>query len=95
MVKENVFVVHRLCCRLCVVRDIGTVAITPENVFCGSNPLGVRADAVPGGGQVAYQSQFNDATSRAHAGKAPIKSKLIADLDPDEWGLPPKSKWMQ
>jgi hypothetical protein len=34
------------------------------------------------GRQVAYQSQFNDATSRAHAGKARIKSRLIADLDP-------------
>ena len=33
------------------------------------------------GRQVAYQSQFNDATNRAHAGKARIKSRLIADLD--------------
>ena len=47
------------------------------------------------GRQVAYQSQFNDATSRAHAGKARIKSKLIADLDPDEWDFPPKPKWMR
>ena len=31
------------------------------------------------GRQVAYQSQFNDATNRAHAGKARIKSRLIAD----------------
>jgi hypothetical protein len=45
--------------------------------------------------QVAYQSQFNDATSRAHAGKAKIKSRLIAGLDPDEWDLPPKPKWMR
>ena len=44
------------------------------------------------GRQVAYQSQFNDATSRAHAGKARIKSKLIADLDPDEWDFPPKAE---
>ena len=29
------------------------------------------------GRQVAYQSQFNDATNRAHAGKARIKSRLI------------------
>jgi hypothetical protein len=47
------------------------------------------------GRQVAYQSQFNDATNRAHAGKARIKSRLIADLDPDERDLPPKPKWMR
>ena len=23
------------------------------------------------------------------------KSRLIADLDPDEWDLPPKPQWMQ
>lgn len=45
--------------------------------------------------QVAYQSQFNDATNRAHAGKARIKARLIADLDPDEWDMPPKPKWMR
>jgi hypothetical protein len=42
------------------------------------------------GRQVACQSQFNDATNRAHAGKVRIKSRLIADLDPDEWDLPPE-----
>ncbi|MBR1287132.1 hypothetical protein JQ597_34275 [Bradyrhizobium sp. AUGA SZCCT0177] len=47
------------------------------------------------GRQVAYQSQFNDITNRAHAGKARIKSRLIADLDPDEWDFPPKPKWMR
>lgn len=47
------------------------------------------------GRQVAYQSQFNDATNRAHAGKARIKLLLIAGLDPDEWDLPPKPKWMR
>jgi hypothetical protein len=48
-------------------------------------------------GQVAYQSQFNDATSRAHAGKARINSRLcsIARLDPDDWDFPPKPKWMR
>jgi hypothetical protein len=42
-----------------------------------------------------YQSQFNDTTNRAHAGQARLKSKLIADLDPDEWDLPPKlwTRW--
>jgi hypothetical protein len=47
------------------------------------------------GRQVAYQSQFNDATNWAHAGKEKIKSRLIADFDPDEWDLPPKPKWMR
>ena len=47
------------------------------------------------GRQVGYQSQFNDATNRAHSGKARIKSRLIANLDPDEWDLPPKPKWMR
>ena len=28
-------------------------------------------------------------------GQAKIKSRLIADLDPDEWDLPPKPKWMR
>ena len=27
--------------------------------------------------------------------KARIKSRLIAGLDPDEWNLPPKPKWMR
>jgi hypothetical protein len=45
--------------------------------------------------QVAYRSQFNDATDRAHAGKERIKSRLIGNLDPDEWDLPPKPKWMR
>ena len=47
------------------------------------------------GRQVAYQSQFNDATNRAHVGQARIKARLIGDLDPDEWDLPPKPKWMR
>lgn len=47
------------------------------------------------GRQVAYQSQFHDATSRAHSGQARIKSLLIGDNDPDQWDLPPKPKWMR
>jgi hypothetical protein len=27
--------------------------------------------------------------------QAKIKSRLIADLDPDDWSLPPKPKWMR
>jgi hypothetical protein len=45
--------------------------------------------------RVAYASQFLDADNRAHHGKAKIKARLIADLDPDEWELPPKPKWMR
>lgn len=45
--------------------------------------------------QVAYASQFADPDNRAHIVKAKIKSRLIADLDPDEWDLPPKPEWMR
>jgi hypothetical protein len=45
------------------------------------------------GRQVAYQSQFNDPTSRAHAGRAKIKSRLISRSD--KWEFPPKPKWMR
>jgi hypothetical protein len=34
--------------------------------------------------QVAYAPQFADPDSRAHIGQAKIKSRLIADLDPDD-----------
>jgi hypothetical protein len=47
------------------------------------------------GKAVAYASQFLDPDNRAHRGKAKIKARLIADLDPDEWELPPKPKWMR
>ena len=29
------------------------------------------------------------------AAKRKIKARLIGDCDPDEWGLPPKPKWMR
>ena len=45
--------------------------------------------------QVAYASQFADRDNRAHKGQAKIKARLIGDLDPDEWDLPPKPKWMR
>lgn len=44
---------------------------------------------------MAYASQFNDATGRAHLGQSRIKSRLIGQNDPDEWDLPPKPKWMR
>jgi hypothetical protein len=45
--------------------------------------------------QVVYRSQFLDRDNRAHAGKERIKARLIGDLDPDEWDLPLKPKWMR
>jgi hypothetical protein len=47
------------------------------------------------GRQVAYRSQFQSASDRAHLGKERIKARLIGDLDPEEWELPPKPKWMR
>jgi len=44
---------------------------------------------------VAYQSQFLCPDNRAHAGQAKIKSRLIGNLNPDEWDLPPKPKGMR
>jgi hypothetical protein len=47
------------------------------------------------GRQVAYRSQFQDASDRAYSGKERIKARLIGDLDPEDWELPPKPKWMR
>lgn len=47
------------------------------------------------GRQVAYRSQFQGASDRAYLGKERIKARLIGDLDPTEWDLPPKPKWMR
>ena len=47
------------------------------------------------GRKVAYRSQFLSVYDRGHAGKAKIKARLIGELDPDEWELPPKPKWMR
>src|SRR5262249_8746087 len=57
------------------------------NLFCSRQRWGAEV--------VAYRSQFLDADNRAHAGQAKIKSRLIGNLDPDEWDLPPKPKWMR
>ena len=46
-------------------------------------------------GQVAYRSQFMTAIDRAYLGMERIKRRLIGDLDPQEWHLPPKPKWMR
>jgi hypothetical protein len=55
--------------------------------FCSRQAWGTR--------RVAHSSQFLDPDNRAHRGKAKIKAKLLADLDPDDWELPPKPKWMR
>jgi hypothetical protein len=46
-------------------------------------------------GQVAYRSQFMTPMDRAYLGKERIKRLLIGELDPEEWDLPPKPKWMR
>jgi hypothetical protein len=46
-------------------------------------------------GRVAYRSQFMTPTDRAYLGKERIKRLLIGELDPEEWDLPPKPKWMR
>jgi hypothetical protein len=46
-------------------------------------------------GRVAYISQFMTPTDRAQFGKERIKRQLIGELDPEEWDLPPKPKWMR
>jgi hypothetical protein len=35
------------------------------------------------------------AMDRAYLGMERIKRRLIGDLDPQEWHLPPKPKWMR
>jgi hypothetical protein len=47
------------------------------------------------GRQVAYRSQFQNASDRAYLGKERIKARLIGELDPADWELPPKPKWMR
>jgi hypothetical protein len=46
-------------------------------------------------GQVAYRSQYMTPMDRAHLGKERLKRRLIGELDPEEWDLPPKPKWMR
>jgi hypothetical protein len=47
------------------------------------------------GRKVAYRSQFQSVYDRGHAGKAKVKARLIGELDPEDWELPPKPKWMR
>jgi hypothetical protein len=69
-------------------RDCSVVWLPPgANRFCSRQKWGGR--------RVAYATQFADPDNRAHIGQAKIKAKLIGDLDPDQWDLPPKPKWMR
>jgi hypothetical protein len=47
------------------------------------------------GKQVAYSTQFESKFDRAISARQKVKSRLIADLDPRDWELPPKPKWMR
>ncbi|MET0514302.1 MAG: hypothetical protein ABW047_03100 [Nitrospiraceae bacterium] len=47
------------------------------------------------GKQVAYSTQFEAPFDRAIAARQKVKRRLIADLNPREWDLPPKPKWMR
>jgi hypothetical protein len=69
-------------------RDCSVIWLPPgANRFCSRQTWGRS--------QVAYATQFADPDNRAHIGQAKIKAKLIGDLDPDQWELPPKPKWMR
>ena len=47
------------------------------------------------GKQVAYRTQFELTFDRAISAREKVKSRLIGNLDPREWELPPKPKWMR
>ena len=47
------------------------------------------------GKQVAYSTQFESPFDRAISARQKVKLRLIGDLDPREWELPPKPKWMR
>jgi hypothetical protein len=47
------------------------------------------------GKQVAYSTQFESKFDRAITARQKVKSRLIANLNPREWDLPPKPKWMR
>jgi hypothetical protein len=47
------------------------------------------------GKQVAYSTQFESPFDRALTAREKVKARLIGDLDPRHWDLPPKPKWMR
>jgi hypothetical protein len=44
---------------------------------------------------VAYSTQFEAPFDRAISAREKVKSRLIGDLNPREWDLPPKPKGMR
>ncbi len=47
------------------------------------------------GKQAAYSTQFESKFDRALTAREKVKSRLIGDLDPRHWDLPPKPAWMR
>lgn len=45
--------------------------------------------------QIAYSTQFEFTFDRAITAREKVKSRLIDDLNPRHWDLPPKPKWMR
>lgn len=70
-----------------ISRNCSVVWLPPgANRFCSRQAWGK---------QVAYSSQFESKFDRAISARQKVKSRLIADLNPREWDLPPKPKWMR
>ena len=44
---------------------------------------------------MAYSTQFEAPFDRAISAREKVKSRLIGDLNPRDWELPPKPKWMR
>jgi len=44
---------------------------------------------------VAYSTQFESKFDRAITSREKVKARLIGGLNPREWELPPKPKWMR
>ena len=47
------------------------------------------------GKQVAYSTQFEAPFNRAISAREKVKARLIGNLNPRDWKLPPKPKWMR
>jgi hypothetical protein len=47
------------------------------------------------GKQVAYSTEFQSPFDRALSAREKVKARLIGNLNPQEWDLPPKPKWMR
>ena len=61
---------------------------------CLQEPTASAADR-RGEGKSPTPLNLRTRTIALTSGQAKIKSRLIADLDPDEWDLPPKPKGMR